>query len=107
MHLPLVGQIIAGVIVFIASVIGWDEAKKKVRDFVKDTDFLLPLRWVISVEKIDDQLSAASRDIATELKNKMMEADEVAKKGESLPEKVAAEMEAGLRQRADDQVLRF
>lgn len=107
LHLPIVGQIIAGVIAFIALAIGWDKAKKKAQDFVKDTDFLLPLRWVISVKKIDDKLSEASRDIATELKNKMMEADKVAKEGESLPEKIAAEVQAGLRQRADDQILRF
>lgn len=107
LQLPLVGQIIAGVIAFLALAIGWDEAKKKVQDFVKDRNIPVPLRWVISVEQIDDKLSEASRDIATELKNKMMETDKVAKKGESLPEKIAAEMEAGLRQRADDQVLRF
>jgi hypothetical protein len=107
MHLPLIGQIIASVVAFIAFAIGWGEARKIVQDFIKDADIPLPLRWMISVEKIDDKLGGASRDIATELKNKMMETDEVAKKGESLPEKIAAEIEAALRQRAYDQVLRF
>jgi hypothetical protein len=105
MHLPLFGQIIAGVIAFIALAIGWDESKQMAEDFVKDTNF--PLRWVVSVKRIDDKLSEASYNMVTELKNKMTEADKTAKKRESLPEKIATELEAGLRQRADDQILRF
>ena len=103
MHLPLIGQIIAGIGVFAGLMVG----KGALMNEVKTWDIPTILRKVVSQSKIDSKLSATIPEMVSGLTESLKAAEESAPAGGKLADRVASQIDLALRQRGEDAVLRF
>lgn len=110
-NLPLFGQVAAGVIAFIVLWIGKDEAKEKAEEWAKDQNFWGPLRPLIVTDAKAEKICLRAREeLYSGIKKGIEKADREAEKkpdGKTLAEKITAQIEAGLQQRAVDSILLF
>lgn len=112
LHLPLFGQVAAGVIAFFVFSIGKDEARGRVEEWAKDRDFgpAIVRRRLISDDKVKNMCQEIQKKLSVGIKEGFKKADEKAKEkpyDKTLAEKVTAEIDAGIRQRAYDSILLF
>ncbi|MFO1112877.1 MAG: hypothetical protein U1E35_03060 [Rhodospirillales bacterium] len=103
LHLPFFGQVIAGIGVFIALMIGKEAMMEQVKDWVIPT----LLRKIITERKIDSKLKESLPDLVAGLRDSLKAAEREAPAGRRLADRIGAQIDQGLRQRGDDAVLQF
>ena len=103
MHLPLIGQLIAGIGVFAGLMVG----KGALMNEVKTWDIPTILRKVVSESKVDSKLSATIPEMVSGLTESLKAAEEIEPMGGKLADRVASQIDQALRQRGEDAVLEF
>ena len=103
LHVPLVGHVLAGVGVFVALTVG----KGAVLEQMKGFNLPILLRRLVTEAKIDAKLRDSVPAMVTGLRESLTVSEAEAPVGKRLADRVAAQIDAGLRQRGDDAILRF
>jgi hypothetical protein len=103
LHLPLIGQLLAGIGVFVALMIG----KEALMDEVKTWNIPTLLRKLVTEGKIDAKLKNAVPELVAGLTGSLKAAEDEAAAGKKLADRVAAQIDQALHQRGDDAILRF
>ena len=101
--LPLIGQIVVGVVAFIGLMVG----KEAVIDATKDWDIPTLGRLFLTDARIDGKLSQSEPQLVEGLKQDVATNEAGAAEGAKLRDRVALQIDQALKQRADDAVLRF
>lgn len=103
LNLPFFGQVIAGIGVFVALMIGKEAMMEQVKDWIIPT----LLRKIITEGKIDSKLKESLPDLVAGLRDGLKAAESEAPAGRRLADRIGAQIDQGLRQRGDDAVLQF
>ncbi len=103
LHLPVFGQILAGVGVFVALMVG----KVAMLEQVRGWNIPNLLRKLVTEAKIDSKLTEFRVDLVTSLHNNLENVETQAPAGKRLADRIAAQIDQGLRQRGDDAILQF
>jgi hypothetical protein len=103
LHLPLIGQVVAGVLFFVALMIG----KEKLMEMVKDWDLPNISRKVVSENRINSKLEESFLELKNGLQEGLTKADDEAASGHRLADRVAGQIDRGILQRGDDAILQF
>jgi hypothetical protein len=103
LHVPLIGHLLAGIGVFAALTVG----KGVMREQVKAIALPVLVRRLVTEAKIDAKLRESQPALVSGLRDSLIAAEADAAPGARLADRVASQIDQGLRQRGDDAILRF
>jgi hypothetical protein len=103
LHLPFIGQVIAGILFFVALTVG----KEKLMEMVKDWDLPNISRKIVSENRINSKLEQSFLELKNGFQANLTSADDEAAPGHRLADRVASQIDRGILQRGDDAILQF